>query len=281
MENSPDASIAPSAPAGRAVAGRRIDWTGKDLVLGVVWFIALFVVIPLPIAGVALLFFDSGSPGFAAATFIISAGSEFGIVAAAAMLTFGKYGGGWGRLGFAAPGWSAAGWALAAFGGAMAVSIAYGVLVDNVGALDFLRSDCAQQIPRVVRDHRWVLAIASFMVIVVAPPCEEIFFRGFMFTGLAKRWGLVAGIVASALLFAGAHVDYHSFVPILGVGACFAWAYSRSRNILSTMAAHVAFNSISIAAIAGGSCDKSGSIGVPWLGAAQGALGALHAGWWI
>jgi membrane protease YdiL (CAAX protease family) len=281
MDNSPDASIAPSAPLGRSVAGRRIDWTGTDLVLGVVWFIALFVVIPLPIAGVTLLFLDRNSPGFAAASFIIGAGSEIGIVAAAAMLTFGKYGGGWGRLGFVAPGWSAAGWALAAFAGAMALSIAYGVMVENIGALDFLKSDCAQQIPRVVREHRWVLAVASFMVIVVAPPCEEIFFRGFLFTGMAKRWGLAAGILVSALVFAGAHLDYRSFVPILGVGACFAFAYSRSRNILSTMAAHVAFNSISIAAIAAGTCDKSNSIGAPWLGAAHAAAGALRAGSWL
>jgi membrane protease YdiL (CAAX protease family) len=280
METSPEASIAPYGPSGHVVAGRRIDWTGIDLILGIVWFIAAFVVIPLPIVGVMLLFYDRGSPGLAAGTFIVSAGSELGIVAAAAMLTFRKYGGGWGRLGFAVPGWNAAGWALAAFSGAMAVSIAYGLLVDQIGALHFLRTDCAQQIPRVVREHRWVLAIAAFMVIAVAPPCEEIFFRGFLFTGLAKKWGLAAGIAVSALLFAGAHVDYKSFVPILGVGACFAFAYSRSRNILSTMAAHVAFNSISIAAIAAGSCDKGSSIGTPWLGAAQVALGALRAGGW-
>ena len=114
---------------------------------------------------------------------------------------------------------------------------------------------------RRVRDHRELLALASIVVVAFAPPCEELFFRGFLFPGLARRWGIAAGIVASGLLFSSAHLLPKSFIPIAGVGMVFAFTYWRSGNILSTMLAHLSFNSLSIAFIAGGSCDTS-SVGM-------------------
>ena len=59
--------------------------------------------------------------------------------------------------------------------------------------------------PKEVRDTRALLALASLTVIAFAPVCEEIFFRGFLFPGLSKRWGLVAGIVASDTISAPAN----------------------------------------------------------------------------
>ena len=103
------------------------------------------------------------------------------------------------------------------------------------------------------------LAFASLAVIGFAPWAEEIFFRGFLFPGFSRAWGVAAGIIVSGLLFGAVHFLYQSFVPIAAVGLVFAFTYSRSRNLLSTMIAHVAFNSLSIALIAGGSCDSSTS----------------------
>ena len=54
-----------------------------------------------------------------------------------------------------------------------------------------------------------------------APPCEELFFRGFLFPGLARRWGVAAAIVVSGILFSGAHLLPKSFIPIAGVGMVF------------------------------------------------------------
>ena len=114
--------------------------------------------------------------------------------------------------------------------------------------------------PKQVRETRGLLALASLTVIAFAPVCEELFFRGFVFPGLSKRWGLIAGIVVSGLVFASAHLLYKSFVPIAGVGMVFAYSYYRSRSIFTPMLAHIAFNSVSIAAIAAGSCDSTSSI---------------------
>jgi membrane protease YdiL (CAAX protease family) len=254
----PYPSQPPDAPQ---IAGRRIDWTGRDVLFGVLWFIAIFVGAQVVILPFALVYGDASS-AFYASAFIFGAATEVGFVLVAANFTFRRYGGSWGRLGFGRPTLSTFGWAMAAFMAAFLFSAAYAVAIDRLG-LDFLKSKCAEQIPKEVRDHRNLLALASLDVIAFAPICEELFFRGFVFTGLTRRWGLVAGIIASGLLFAGAHLIYKSFIPIAGVGIIFAFTYARSRNILSTMMAHLAFNSVSIAAIAAGGCDDTGTSAIP------------------
>ena len=50
------------------------------------------------------------------------------------------------------------------------------------------------------------MAIFAALAICVAPFAEETFFRGFVFSGVGKRFGYVWGAVFSALLFAFIHV---------------------------------------------------------------------------
>lgn len=254
------------------VAGRRIDWTGRDVFAGVCYFIGIFIAGQIATIPFLIAYGDTSRPFFASA-FIFGAAVEVAVAVVAASLTFRKYGGGWAQIGFGPVTNSTLLWALGAFIAAFALAGTYGVLVEEFGP-HFLKSECAEQIPFEVRDDRALLALASLVVIAFAPVCEELFFRGFLFTGLAKAWGLVPGIVASALLFAGAHLLYKSFLPIALVGMVFAFTYSRSRNILSTMLAHMAFNGLSIAFIAGGSCPQEPSPGA-WLGALHGAAAVV------
>ncbi len=245
---------APGRPPSAVVGGHRIDWTGRDVLSGVVWFVAIFVggqIFVLPVAIAA----GSGSTATYAAAFVIGAIVEVLIGVVAANYTFRRYGGGIDRLGWRPISGSALAWALAAYAGAMAVSFAYGALIQVTHA-DFLKSTCAQQIPETVRSTRWLLAMASLVVVAFAPVFEETFFRGFVFPGLARIWGVAIAVVVSELLFSSAHLDYKSFVPIAGVGMVFAVTYWRSGNLVSTVLAHFAFNSTSIAAIAAGSCDS-------------------------
>jgi membrane protease YdiL (CAAX protease family) len=84
--------------------------------------------------------------------------------------------------------------------------------------------------------------------VLVAPFCEEIFFRGFVFTGLVggmTPW--LAGLV-SALLFGIAHGDVGSFVPLFVIGLVLAFVRWRTGSIWPGMALH-AFNN-ALAAIA-------------------------------
>ena len=237
-----------------------VPWTARDVLFGAFWFVGIFVGAQVAILPLLIIYGDKSGQFFTSA-FVSGAMVEVAIALVAASFTMRRYGGGLARLGIAMPGRSAIFWALVAFAGALIVSLVYGAVIE-VFDIGWLKSDCAEQVPKEVRDTRGLLALASLTVIVFAPVCEEIFFRGFLFPGLSKRWGLVAGIVASGIIFSAAHLLYKSFVPIAGVGMVFAYAYYRSRNLVSTMLAHVAFNSVSIAVIAAGSCDSSSSIGL-------------------
>jgi membrane protease YdiL (CAAX protease family) len=234
--------------------GRRIDWTGRDVIFGLLWFLALFLVAPVPIVLPAIGIWGEESNQVYTLTFVSSAIAEVALVAVAAYFTWHKYGGSWERLGLTMPDTRALLWGVGGLVGALAVSMIYGGLIELFD-INALRSDCAEQIPERVRDERALLALAALTVIMFAPICEEIFFRGFVATGLARVWGIAAAIVVSGLLFSGAHFLPKSFLPIALIGMIFALVYWRSGNLWSTVLAHTAFNSLSIALIAAGSCD--------------------------
>lgn len=74
-------------------------------------------------------------------------------------------------------------------------------------------------------------------LVVVRVVSEEIFFRGF----LVKR----IGIFGSALVFGLAHAAYGSAIEIVGaflLGLALAWAFSRNRNLVPNIFAHMIYN---------------------------------------
>lgn len=52
----------------------------------------------------------------------------------------------------------------------------------------------------------WGNLTALFSIVVVAPVAEEIFFRGFLYPALARRFGVVAAALGVSALFAAAHI---------------------------------------------------------------------------
>lgn len=253
MDITANAPLPGERPGHEAPAGRPVPWSLGDVLVGIGWFIGLFFAGQVLVVPVALAY-GAKSHELYATALVIGAVVEVAIAVVAFELTARRYGAGIAALGIGPPSWRTLRWALAAFVLAMAVSYAYGILIEVLD-IDALRSECAEQIPDQVRETRWLLALAAVTVIAFAPVCEELFFRGFLFPGLARGWGVVPAIIISGVLFGAAHLLYKSFIPIAGVGIVFAFAYYRSGNILSTMLAHLAFNSLSIAFIAGGACD--------------------------
>lgn len=92
-----------------------------------------------------------------------------------------------------------------------------------------------------------------FSVIVGAPFCEELFFRGLAMRAIHKRFGLLAGWVGSTLLFAAPHfqagswqavVTLLSSIAIIGsaLGALAAWTKRLGPGII----AHMCFNGIAV-----------------------------------
>jgi membrane protease YdiL (CAAX protease family) len=242
-------------------AGGRIDWTLRDVLFGVLWFLGLFLILPIPIAAPFLVYGDDSTQYYAAAL-VAGSISELGLIAVAAYLTFRQYGGGWARLGVQAPSWQTLGYALAAVVGALILAYIYGAIIELFD-IDWLRAERDDQLPDTVLDNATLLAIAGVVTIGVAPVCEEIFFRGFMLPGMSRAWGIAVAVIGSAAVFSIAHIGpniHKTLIPIFIIGAVFGFTYYRSGNILSTIGAHLLFNTISFLGLALSDPDDAAAV---------------------
>lgn len=87
--------------------------------------------------------------------------------------------------------------------------------------------------------------IATLLVaVLVAPLCEEIFFRGYLFPGLLRGLRPWPAIAASALLFALAHADLGSSVLLIVMGVVLAVVRWRSRSLWPGVILHTLNNTI-------------------------------------
>jgi membrane protease YdiL (CAAX protease family) len=80
---------------------------------------------------------------------------------------------------------------------------------------------------------------------VVAPFCEEVFFRSFVFMGLRNGMSLVWAIVFSALIFGVAHGDIASFPVLFFIGLALAVVRWQTDSIWPGMILHALNNGLS------------------------------------
>lgn len=105
-----------------------------------------------------------------------------------------------------------------------------------------------QQVPSCVRGG-W-LAAMGLVVVLVAPVCEEMMFRGYLYRGLRGRFALWPATLICGVVFGGAH-----FLPLLIpslalVGMGLALVYERRQSVLASATAHATFNLFGIILIA-------------------------------
>jgi membrane protease YdiL (CAAX protease family) len=86
--------------------------------------------------------------------------------------------------------------------------------------------------------------VAALFVVtaILAPILEETVFRGFLLPSLTKWMPVPAAVCVSALAFAGAHLSARDFPQLAAFGVLLGFSYARSRNLLTTMAVHGAWN---------------------------------------
>jgi membrane protease YdiL (CAAX protease family) len=98
------------------------------------------------------------------------------------------------------------------------------------------------------------LAFLAPIVILAAPLGEELFFRGFLYQGLRRRFSVWPAAILSGVFFGIVHlggVAFFLIVPSLAaVGVGLALVFERRQSLLASMAAHAAFNVVGYLAIA-------------------------------
>jgi uncharacterized protein len=89
----------------------------------------------------------------------------------------------------------------------------------------------------------FALGIFFFTAAIAAPLFEEALFRGFILPSLTRYLPVWASILASAFLFAVAHLSFSEILPLFALGTVLGIVYTRSRNLLAPMLLHSLWNS--------------------------------------
>ncbi len=92
------------------------------------------------------------------------------------------------------------------------------------------------------------MAIFALIAIGIgAPLSEELLFRGFLFSGLAKsRLGLVGTSILTAVLWTALHAGYSIFglIEVFAIGLYFSWLLVRTGSLWAPIFCHAVYNTV-------------------------------------
>jgi sodium transport system permease protein len=87
------------------------------------------------------------------------------------------------------------------------------------------------------------------VLMLLAPVCEELAFRGFILTGLRQRFHPWTAILLSSLLFAVSHLNVFQFLPTFILGVVLGLVATRSRSVLPGVLFHLLYNGMFVAPV--------------------------------
>jgi membrane protease YdiL (CAAX protease family) len=86
------------------------------------------------------------------------------------------------------------------------------------------------------------IVVLVLVVCVGAPFAEELFFRGLLLRAVDKRWGILAAVVGSTLVFAVTHFQGVQFPALVLFGLVAAVLVVRTGRLGTAIACHAGFN---------------------------------------
>jgi membrane protease YdiL (CAAX protease family) len=231
----------PSLPSPGAVA-----WGPRDIIFALSLSLAAgFVLVSLIVAPIAVATGSSNDLAVLTAGLVVTLLFDGALFGSAAAFSVVRYRCSWSALGLRPlstkelwPG------VATAVTGQVIVAV-YTGLVQLVG-LDSLLP--GTNVPEKLFEEPLVLPLVGVATVLVAPLVEETFFRGFVFGGL-RRYGFFWAALISGLLFSAAHLSLGGLIPLALVGMLFAWSYSRTGSLWTSIYAHLIFNLVSFVAL--------------------------------
>lgn len=122
----------------------------------------------------------------------------------------------------------------------------YHLLLESLSGAEPSLQDVAEI---VTRERSWLEIVYMLSAVFIAPVYEEMLFRGVLFPYLAKRTGLVGGIVLASVFFGALHLHLPSFVPLFLLSAMLCLTYWRTGSLWTSIGVHMIFNAVSILAL--------------------------------
>ena len=87
-----------------------------------------------------------------------------------------------------------------------------------------------------------VLGVSILFAAICGPVTEEIFFRGFMYSAMKKKMGILWSILITSALFSLMHTHPVGFLPIMVLGILLAYLYEKTGSIIPSITVHIIHN---------------------------------------
>jgi membrane protease YdiL (CAAX protease family) len=87
------------------------------------------------------------------------------------------------------------------------------------------------------------------ITVVLAPPIEELFFRGLLLRSIENRYGPRWALWGSSVVFAAVHLQGLQFPALVLIGLVLGWLALRTDRLGPSIWAHVAFNATATATL--------------------------------
>jgi len=128
----------------------------------------------------------------------------------------------------------------------IAVPILYLLLQQLTGDLDV--GAAARELTD--RAHGPAFLVLGLLLTFAAPVIEELFYRGLLLRAAERRWGTRTAVIVSSGVFAGSHFQLVQFPALFGFAVVLAVLTVRAGRLGPAIAAHVAFNGVTVVALA-------------------------------
>ncbi|KAL4420180.1 hypothetical protein ABPG77_008316 [Micractinium sp. CCAP 211/92] len=116
------------------------------------------------------------------------------------------------------------------------------LLSETVGASDASGRGTVDAVSSIITMDFSTYASLMATTALLAPLLEETVFRGFLLTSLTKWMPVPAAVALSSLAFGMVHLTPRDFPQLTALGFLLGFAYVRSRNLLTPMLIHGAWN---------------------------------------
>lgn len=140
------------------------------------------------------------------------------------------------------------GWGIAGYAAALPLVLIAGLISRALSR--YIETPSNPVVPMFVESNTALeRALLLVLVAVVAPFFEELFFRGVLFHSFRAAWGVVMGILSSAVVFGLVHPLPLDFLPIFALGSVFATLVYERGSLLPSMIAHGLNNTAAFAVL--------------------------------
>ena len=116
--------------------------------------------------------------------------------------------------------------------------ILWGTII-NYFDLEFFNSDYSKTIIETLNNN---FIIIFFLACIVAPVCEEIIFRGFIYKLLYSRYTIKYAIIINSILFGIIHFDPSAIIPATILGLSLSIIRYKTKSVISTVIMHSLHN---------------------------------------